>query len=836
MGTNGTAGRALVIAQNLRRCRPALIFGFMVILISFAFFIAACKRSKAAAPAAAGITSGISKSDDASKLEFSPKSPIESELYSKLLSEFERLGIDPARAVAKAPAGSVNAVFDFTARLAGDAGEQPASVVLTWTEQLTGDYDQNGEVGIPDITPIALSYLKGAQYETQILWTGGKRPVGDPDDDGGVGSGNPPAAGSGAENWRLARIDGDFNGEIGISDVTPIALHYLERLDGHRVYRKRLGEAQFTRLTNPDSPSSPLTIPRALAFPEGATAPDANRPVRCSFTDADAGEGIVIYYTTAFDIVTGQEGPPSNGIAINTATGEVDEAPIAKLTVSPNYGAAPIYVTFDATESFDAEGGIAEYRFDFDADGIIDYSTLDESPPETTSTGKAVEIEPGGEPGIVTVRFMKGDAEYMYPSVSVLDEAGFESHPATAKLGVSYWERELIREFTGSEVILPLGFNVAGLSTDPVTGQLVAFGDSRVPWNETGGLVVAWRNAPGDWRVETVVEFPDPILYIYPTTPFDLGGYQALEWNHLNQPVFVFILQHGGLSGTQYRLHVAERSPGGVWTAQKIDTDKNPRDMWKPQHVSPGLVAFPIVVSESDASGYSILWYDHGEWSIEYTGFTSIEFNPFSLTTVSPARELVYSITPRPEGYSSAAWIARRMAEGNWAIERLDNGEFDPLGSSLIFSPFYAGSGALYYRILDLGSTGSSDGAWTTYLGHYDQGKFNHFKIAENTTGASTVTLENGIACATYPRSGQVFEEPLSMCAAYFDSLQSGIHLQEFAFYEPKEVGVRGGAVVRNLVRSKDNTFFAVVDYTPLKVDSNWPSWEYLITRVDPES
>jgi hypothetical protein len=105
----------------------------------------------------------------------------------------------------------------------------------------------------------------------------------------------------------------------------------------------------------------------------------------------------------------------------------VDAAPIAKLTVTPGYGPAPIYVTFDATESFDAEGGIAEYRFDFDADGIIDYSTLDESPPETTSTGKAVEIEPGDTPGIVTVRFMKGDAEYMYPSVSVLDEAGFES-------------------------------------------------------------------------------------------------------------------------------------------------------------------------------------------------------------------------------------------------------------------------------------------------------------------------------------------------------------------------------------------------------------------------
>jgi hypothetical protein len=260
MGTKGKSERAISTAQFLCKFRPLLIIGFIVILISTAVLLAACKRSKAVAPAPApaGITSGISQSDDPSKLEFVPTSPIESELYAKLLSEFERLGIDPARAVAKAPSGNVNAVFDFTARLASEAGEQPASVALTWTEQLIGDYDQSGAVGISDITPIALSYLKQVQYETQILWTGGRRPTGDPDDDGGAASGEPPAEGSGAENWRLARIDGDFSGEIGISDVTPIALHYLERLDGHRVYRKRLGEVFIHAFAESGQPVIPL--------------------------------------------------------------------------------------------------------------------------------------------------------------------------------------------------------------------------------------------------------------------------------------------------------------------------------------------------------------------------------------------------------------------------------------------------------------------------------------------------------------------------------------------------------------------------------------------------
>ncbi len=69
----------------------------------------------------------------------------------------------------------------------------------TWREVLVGDGDLSGEVGIPDITPIALNYLS-------------------------------TDAGS-----AFADYDGD--GEVGIPDITPIALNYLSTITGYNVYR-----------------------------------------------------------------------------------------------------------------------------------------------------------------------------------------------------------------------------------------------------------------------------------------------------------------------------------------------------------------------------------------------------------------------------------------------------------------------------------------------------------------------------------------------------------------------------------------------------------------------
>ncbi len=77
---------------------------------------------------------------------------------------------------------------------------------LGWSYRNPGDYDQNGDVGIADITPIALNYLKS------------------------VGA-----------NPHFEAMDGSGNGEIGIEDITPIALNYLREVAGYSVRRSPFG-------------------------------------------------------------------------------------------------------------------------------------------------------------------------------------------------------------------------------------------------------------------------------------------------------------------------------------------------------------------------------------------------------------------------------------------------------------------------------------------------------------------------------------------------------------------------------------------------------------------
>ncbi len=100
------------------------------------------------------------------------------------------------RSASIAPTSAPSSVSNFKLTDDGAGG-----AILTWSYRNQGDYDQNGEVGIPDITPIALNYL---------------HVITDPED---------PAS----------PIDGDGDGEIGIPDITPIALNYLRSLTDYDV-------------------------------------------------------------------------------------------------------------------------------------------------------------------------------------------------------------------------------------------------------------------------------------------------------------------------------------------------------------------------------------------------------------------------------------------------------------------------------------------------------------------------------------------------------------------------------------------------------------------------
>ncbi len=97
---------------------------------------------------------------------------------------------------------------DLTLTLTGTGGTEPEFTGATWPMILIGDGDISGEVGVPDITPIATGFL---------------------------------AKPSGTGNENLFVVDYDGDDEIGIPDITPIATQYLESVAGYNVYYDTVG-------------------------------------------------------------------------------------------------------------------------------------------------------------------------------------------------------------------------------------------------------------------------------------------------------------------------------------------------------------------------------------------------------------------------------------------------------------------------------------------------------------------------------------------------------------------------------------------------------------------
>lgn len=75
---------------------------------------------------------------------------------------------------------------------------------IKWRYANSGDYDFDGEVGIPDITPLAINYGRIVDTENPLHVT----------------------------RW----LDGDGNGEVGIPDVVLIALNYEWKTNSYAVF------------------------------------------------------------------------------------------------------------------------------------------------------------------------------------------------------------------------------------------------------------------------------------------------------------------------------------------------------------------------------------------------------------------------------------------------------------------------------------------------------------------------------------------------------------------------------------------------------------------------
>ncbi|MEZ5337642.1 MAG: PQQ-binding-like beta-propeller repeat protein [bacterium] len=157
-------------------------------------------------------------------------------LWQSMLTELEQVRSDAGRTreISMAPRELGNRVTQIGTEDSGDGG-----VNVGWYYQNTGDYDQNGQVTISDLTPVGVGFQA-------------------------------TAASSG---WfTKGAADGDHNGEVNLADITPIGVHFGNAVTGYIV--EHTTTPQFLGSYTPVaeilfSEGTPVTakVPSAISLP-----------------------------------------------------------------------------------------------------------------------------------------------------------------------------------------------------------------------------------------------------------------------------------------------------------------------------------------------------------------------------------------------------------------------------------------------------------------------------------------------------------------------------------------------------------------------------------------
>ena len=228
------------------------------------------------------------------------------------------------------PRGEVNRVNDLEVTYNGDG-----TFTLAWTYKNLGDYSRDGIVDVGDIAPLAEHF-------------GEKR-------NGGT--------------WPHPVdkvIDGNSDGIIDISDVAPIAENFFNEVEGYRIEGSDSLEGEFI-------------VSQIVSF----SSATGEAELRFSFVF----QPVFKYYRVVPFDSSSELGESSNVVEIPASEPPPEKIPpVAVLTAVPGWGQAPLRVTLDASSSYDLDGIIALYEWDFQGDGTFDFSSETESLTEYTFT------------------------------------------------------------------------------------------------------------------------------------------------------------------------------------------------------------------------------------------------------------------------------------------------------------------------------------------------------------------------------------------------------------------------------------------------------------------
>jgi hypothetical protein len=217
--------------------------------------------------------------------------------------------------VSTPPNGAVNAVPDLAIT---DTGGGTAD--LTWHYYNQGDYNQDGSVGVSDITPLAMHFGEG--------WSIGQ------------------------ENTLPAVVDGSGNGTVDIADVTPIAMNFGVDCAGYNIEECDTESGSYSLNVN-----VPLT-----------TGLDKNA-ARMRFTT-----NLPVTLSHWYRVVPTDSGFTGGDTPSNAVQFQITGLPVASIVPDITGGYAPLTVNFDASGSTD-DGTIVKYEWDWEGDGIYDLDT-----------------------------------------------------------------------------------------------------------------------------------------------------------------------------------------------------------------------------------------------------------------------------------------------------------------------------------------------------------------------------------------------------------------------------------------------------------------------------